>query len=275
MGAQIGQPRVVRQLSVTNRLGGARQHRLAAVGQVAQPAGPVDGRSDVVALVAQLHVAGVNADAQPDRGQRRPLQIEGAGHGVDGAAERDHEAVAFALFDRADSVVVRYQFGQCAIQFATPPSLLGLGVPQPGRAFDVGEQQRHRSGRQGLVHALRSNSKSPRGPISLMLASMRRSHAAKHRRCAYISRSVGPDRCATVYALCRPDQVRPDDQTLDLAGALVQPQQPNVAVDALDRARRACSRCRRGSAPRDRRPCLPFRCRTASPPTARSGGPRR
>ena len=75
--------------------------------------------------------------------------------------------------------------------------------------------------------------------------------------------------------LRRLDQIRSDDQPLDLAGALVQAQQAHVAVDALDRQPRACSRCRRGSAPRDRRPCRPFRCRTAWPPTARSCGPRR
>ena len=66
-----------------------------------------------------------------------------------------------------------------------------------------------------------------------------------------------------------------DDEALDLAGALVEPQQPDVAVDALDRNVAHVAGCRRGPAPRDRRPCRPFRCRTASPPTARSGGPRR
>src|ERR1700751_1046059 len=35
--------------------------------------------------------------------------------------------------------------------------------------------------------------------------------------------------------LRRLDQVRPDDQPLDLAGALVEPQQPDVAVDGLHR----------------------------------------
>ena len=54
----------------------ARQHGLATVGQIAQPRGAVDRRTDVIAFVAQLHLAGVHADAQPDRGQRRPLQLQ-------------------------------------------------------------------------------------------------------------------------------------------------------------------------------------------------------
>ena len=39
--------------------------------QVPDPRGTVHRRSDVIALVAQLHLAGVDADSQPDRGQRR------------------------------------------------------------------------------------------------------------------------------------------------------------------------------------------------------------
>ena len=68
--------------STTRSLGRARQHGLAAVGQIAQPRGAVDRRADVVALVAQLHLAGVHADAQPDRRQRRPLQLQRARHRV-------------------------------------------------------------------------------------------------------------------------------------------------------------------------------------------------
>ncbi len=58
------------------------KHGLAAVRQIAQPRGAVDGRADVVAFVAQLHLAGMHPDAQPDRGQRRPLQLQRAGHRV-------------------------------------------------------------------------------------------------------------------------------------------------------------------------------------------------
>ena len=73
--AQIGQPRIGRQPVDDQVVRRARQHGLAAVRQIAQPCGPVDRRADVVAFVAQLHLAGVHADAQPDRRQRCPLQL--------------------------------------------------------------------------------------------------------------------------------------------------------------------------------------------------------
>ena len=52
MGTEVGQPGIGGQLVDHQVLGGARQHGLAAVGQVAQPRGPVDGGADVVPLVA-------------------------------------------------------------------------------------------------------------------------------------------------------------------------------------------------------------------------------
>ena len=52
VGAQVGQRDIGRELIDDQRLGRARQHRLAAVGQVAQPCGAVDRRADVVAFVA-------------------------------------------------------------------------------------------------------------------------------------------------------------------------------------------------------------------------------
>jgi hypothetical protein len=77
------------------------------VRKVAQPRRPVDGRADVVALVTQLHLTRVHADAQPDRGQRRPLQVQRTRHRVAGTRERDHEAIAFTLFDRPDTAMRR------------------------------------------------------------------------------------------------------------------------------------------------------------------------
>ena len=77
--------------------------------QVAQPGGAVDRRTDVVAfpagLAAQLHVAGVDPDAQPDRRQRRPLQIQRASHRVSRPGECNYEAVALALLHRADPAI--------------------------------------------------------------------------------------------------------------------------------------------------------------------------
>lgn len=73
VGAQIGQPRVCRQPVDDQLLGRTRQQRLAAVTQIAQSRSPVDGRTRVVALVAQLHLARVHPDSQPDRRKRCPL----------------------------------------------------------------------------------------------------------------------------------------------------------------------------------------------------------
>ena len=116
VGAQIGQPGFGRE-SVDDQIAGrARQDRLAAVGQVAQPCGAVDRRADVVAFVAQLHLAGVHADAQPDRGQRRSLQLQRTRHRVGGTSERHHEAVAFTLLDRPHPVVGGDQVGQRAVE---------------------------------------------------------------------------------------------------------------------------------------------------------------
>ena len=108
---------------------------------------------DVVALVAQLHVAGVHADAQLDRCQRCPLQVQRAGHRVGGARERDHEAVALALLDRTHTVVGGDDVRQRLVEARDGGRhRLGLGLPQPRRTLDVGQQQRHRSGRK-LAHA--------------------------------------------------------------------------------------------------------------------------
>ena len=63
MRSQVGQPGIVGQPVGHQLLGRARQHGLATMRQVTQPRGPVDGRTDVVALIAQLHLAGVHADA--------------------------------------------------------------------------------------------------------------------------------------------------------------------------------------------------------------------
>ena len=152
MGAQVGERDVWRELVDDKRFRRAGQHGLTAVGQVAQPGGAVDRRADVVGLVAQLYVAGVDADAQLDRCQRCPLQVQRTGHRVGGARERDHEAVALALFHGSHALVGGDRVRQCLVE-ARDSGLhrLGLGLPQPGRTLDVGQQQRHGS-RRKLAH---------------------------------------------------------------------------------------------------------------------------
>ena len=63
MGAQVGERDPLRELVDDKWFRRTREHGLAAVGQVAEPGGAVDRRSDVVAFIAQLRVAGVQADA--------------------------------------------------------------------------------------------------------------------------------------------------------------------------------------------------------------------
>ena len=70
VAAEVRQPGVGGQPVQHHVLRGSRQHGLPAMRQVAQARGPVDRGADVVPVVAQLHLPGVYADAQPDRGQR-------------------------------------------------------------------------------------------------------------------------------------------------------------------------------------------------------------
>jgi hypothetical protein len=128
------------------------EHRLTAVSEVPQPRGAVDRRTDVVAFVAQMHITGVHTDPQLDRRQRRSLQVECAGNRVGGPCERNDEAVALALFDWPHPAMSGDRVGEFLVE-PLDGCLhgLGLGLPQPRRTFDVGQQQRDRS-RRKLAH---------------------------------------------------------------------------------------------------------------------------
>ena len=82
MGAQIGQPRVGREPVEDHRFRRAGEQGLAAVAEIAQSRGAVDGGAGVVAFVAQLDFAGVQADPQPDRRQWRALHFQRRGQRV-------------------------------------------------------------------------------------------------------------------------------------------------------------------------------------------------
>jgi hypothetical protein len=119
------------------------------MGEIAQPRSAVDGGSDVIAFIAQLHLAGVHADPQGDRGQRRPLQSQRTRHRVTGPRQRHHKAVAFALFHRAHPAMSAEQIRQRLVQPRERRGhLLRLRLPEPGGVFDVGQQQRHGARRQ-------------------------------------------------------------------------------------------------------------------------------
>jgi hypothetical protein len=121
--------------------------------QIANACGAVDGGSDVVGFITQLDLAGVQANAQADWRERRSLQVERARHRVARTPERDDEAVALALFDGPHTAVATDDLGQGAVQSGKGGGhLIGLCLPQPCRAFDVCQQQRHRSCGYQLAH---------------------------------------------------------------------------------------------------------------------------
>ena len=87
---------------------------------------------------------------RPALGGERPLRIDRGQHPVGRGGERRVRAVAGGLDDRA---AVRLDRGahDRVVARQRGPHRLGLFLPQAGRAFDVGEQERHRSGRR-LTH---------------------------------------------------------------------------------------------------------------------------
>ncbi len=105
VGAKVGQPGARREQVADQHLGDAREHHLPPVRQLAQSRSSVDRRPDVIAFVAKLYLAGVNADPQPNRFQWRALQVERACHCVAGPRERDDEAVPLALLDRSHATM--------------------------------------------------------------------------------------------------------------------------------------------------------------------------
>ncbi len=172
------QPRVGRQAVEHQRLGRAREQGLAAVAEIAQPRGAVDGRAGVVAFIAQLDLAGVHADPQPDRRQRRALHVQRRRQRIGCAGECRDEAVALALLDRAHAVVG----GDDGRHDVVEPSDARLSSPSGWVSHSRVEPSTSANsnvtvpvGKRPLTpSSLQSTSGvSARGSISLMLASMR------------------------------------------------------------------------------------------------------
>jgi hypothetical protein len=187
VAAQVGQPRTLREPIGDQLLGRTGQYGLAAVAQIAQPCGAVDRRAGVVTFIAQLDFARVDPDAKPDRGQRRSLQLQHTGHRVGGAGERGHEAVAFALLDRAHPVVGGDDLVHCLILTSHRSGhLLRLGFPQLRRTLDVGQKQRHGPGRQEPAYAQLAPVQHPRVGLFALVkqraATMNGETSAKTRR---------------------------------------------------------------------------------------------
>jgi hypothetical protein len=110
-----------------------------------------------------------------------PLQLQSARHRVAGTRERNHEAIAFALFDRPHTIMGGDDVGHRPIQQRDrSPHLVRLGLPQSRGALDVGEHERHRSRRQQLAH----NQVAPVHRRRLR-AGINLAHASQHAGTAY------------------------------------------------------------------------------------------
>ena len=82
----------------------------------------------------------MQTDPQPDRRQGCHLQGEGTGHRVTATVERDNQAVAFALLNRAHTTVLGNDWRQCAVESRDGfRHFLGLCFPELGGSFDIGE----------------------------------------------------------------------------------------------------------------------------------------
>ena len=82
----------------------------------------------------------MQTDPQPDRRQRCHLQVEGTRHRVTTTVERDDEAVAFALLNRAHTTMRGNDLGECAVESCDGfRHFLGLCFPELCGPFDIGE----------------------------------------------------------------------------------------------------------------------------------------
>ena len=129
---------------------------LAGFGPVAEALGRHDGGPEVVSGVAQRLAGG---DPDPDRKldatDRMPgslLHGDGAGQGVGGRGEGDHEPIAQPLHLVAS--IAGHGVGEDLVMGGEDP--LGLFISGPGEQFgrshEVGEQQRHQA-RTAFAHA--------------------------------------------------------------------------------------------------------------------------
>ena len=155
MLAEVDERHAVRQVVRDERRRRLGEQGLAADGDPTDPCAAVDGRA-VVVVVAQLGLAGVEADADLDRARRRPglggegaLDREGGGHGAGRGGEDGETAVTFAT--GADVLAVVLANGVLEEEIVAGKGRahrLRERFPERGTAFDVGEEERHRPTRE-------------------------------------------------------------------------------------------------------------------------------
>ena len=154
--AQVLQGDLVAEL-VEGQVARRRRHQhLTPERQAAKPCSTDDGHSDVVRLVTQPGLAGVDRHPHGDRGGRRPgfalqrtLGVERRAQGVGRPAERGNDAVALALLLRANAPVSRdREVEDLVVTGHRDRHLVGRELPLLGRSLDVGEEERDGPGRQ-------------------------------------------------------------------------------------------------------------------------------
>ena len=172
MHAQIDQLHAIGQAIDDEIVRRARQQRLPAVRDRPQPRAAIDRLAEVVALVAQLRLGGVQRDPHPQRRRGRPrlrvqrgLGVQRRGERIRRAGKRRDDAVALALLDRAHPAVPADRIlQQCVATGDRQRHRIGVGLPQPRRALDVGQQERHRPRREVEARLLRSSPIHERPP---------------------------------------------------------------------------------------------------------------
>jgi hypothetical protein len=125
---------------------------LAAVGGRADPGHPVQVEPDVVVL-DHRRGAGVHAHAHAQLDPARPglagqpgLRLGRGGDGRGGVGERDEAGVALGA-ELTAAMVGDGGTQDHPVRRQDLAVVIGQGLEQPRRALDVGEQQRHRTGR--------------------------------------------------------------------------------------------------------------------------------
>ncbi len=153
---EIDERHTVRQPIDDKIMHGTRQQYLAAMSDRPQPRTPTQRDTEIIALVAQLRLRGMQRDPHPKlqpigpdlRGQRT-LGLQRRRHRVGRARERRHDAVALALFQRPHTTMAAHRIRQQRIMRRhSLGHRIGLRLPQPRRSLDVGQDKRHGAGGQ-------------------------------------------------------------------------------------------------------------------------------
>ena len=161
---EVGQARLLRQSVDDEPRGRIRHEDLVAVSDGAQPSASDHRLTEVVALVAQLGLAGVDGHAHVEVGALWPflaeepsLRVDRGGDGVGRACECGHDAVAFSLLDWPNATMVSDRLVEdLVVPRNRHRHRAGRVLPPSSRSFDVGQQEGHRPCREGEASCVRA-----------------------------------------------------------------------------------------------------------------------